>query len=327
MISLHTIPKRHDSSLDVSTVAPSKLSVITWSSGDSSFYETCKAIAVGTSGRVIGGWSDGVMFNAFSTGGGITASINSPGLVTGAGAGLNKYFLCDAGGIRVSVTGTDVNWQVVSAITGIKSFSSDQYYILGGGIGGNIVMSQDGITWSSLIKIPGGNILSVANYSNGIYMVAGTSNLLARSTNLNTWVGVTPKFTSSSVDNIVNITYSNIDKRFVAIRRDGCISISPDGTVWSAIVPINDDGLSTAVVNCAVYSNINTTTPAYVLGCNSGVVYVSYDLLKWKRVVLGLSLSGATNNTTNILTLATNGNGAFYLGGTDRAVACFTLQP
>jgi hypothetical protein len=139
--------------------------------------------------------------------------------------------------------GDNMKWTAVTdstfGSTGIMSIAYVNGKFVAGGRSGKMATSTDGVNWTAVIdsKLDAGpnNWILGITYANGKF-VATSSNIIAYSSDGETWTRVTVTWEKNPFYNINAIAYGN--GKFVAVGDDlvdGVIAYSSDGVTWSEI--------------------------------------------------------------------------------------------
>jgi len=124
---------------------------------------------------------------------------------------------------------------------------------------GNLLISADGLTWSSKPLAAGTWLLSIT-YGNGLWVVVGDAGTILTSPDLQTW-----QRPSSTTSNRLNrVIYDG--QFFIAVGENGAVVSSPDAATWTAqVVPAGVTGYLDGIAFGYPTAPLTTNSPPAVL--------------------------------------------------------------
>jgi len=167
-------------------------------------------------------------------------------------------------------------WSTVNigfAATTIRSIAYGNGIWVAAGETGQMRKSTDGTTWTTVTSNMTGNITSVA-YSDGVWVAAGAAGQIRRSTDATAWTTVTSNFGATAINHVQNGA-----SLWIACGYVGQMRSSTDGIVWGAVT----SNFGTGGISEVKHANgLWIATPIL----NSGNIRISTNGSVWTTVVL-----------------------------------------
>lgn len=185
--------------------------------------------------------------------------------------------LSSVGYVGISTDG--LNW-TGNEIRG-NTYSSSLSLHVSVGIGGTILTSSDGTTWTPRTS----NVVTTLNsvvWNGSQFVAVGLSGAITTSTNGTTWVARS----SGTTNSLLNVIWTG--SKFVAVGSSNTVITSLDGVTWTLVTATN-----ILPGNCIAWSG---TT--YVLGSAGGAARYSSDLVTWFSPPLGTGTGAAYSSVT-----------------------------
>jgi hypothetical protein len=177
------------------------------------------------------------------------------------------------GQMRISTDAT--TWTTVTSNLGgtIISIAYGNNLWVAGASGGQMRTSTNGSTWTTVTSNFGNSVIRSIAYANGLWVAGGDGGQMRTSTNGSTWTTVTSNFGTV----IRSIAYGN--NLWVAGGYSGQIRTSTNGSIWTTVT----SNFGNTQISSIAYGN-----NLWVAGGNAGQMRISTDATTWTTVTSNL---------------------------------------
>jgi hypothetical protein len=172
------------------------------------------------------------------------------------------------------------------------AYGANKFVAVGGGTGGTVMISSNGITWSDPIVIASNRLHAVV-YGNGSFLAVGAGGKVAVSVDATNWT----ESTYGGDQTLSGLAYGN--QIYVAAGAE-VIAVSTNGVAWQTLALPDYN-----------FEDITYANGTFVAVGNGGLVLSSVDGLTWQRHLTG---------TDNTLRDITYGQSSFVAIGNNRTI-------